>query len=72
MYIWFPYNIPSLSSFKGSLSDFEHLGLHGSEHRYFLDSVPVGILQMVSTPENLRSWLQKSVYNRYGKDILQK
>jgi len=43
--IWFPYKTPSLSSFKGCLLDFEHLGLRGSEHGYSLDSVPVGAPQ---------------------------
>jgi len=36
------------------------------------DSVPVGRLQRASTPENLRSWHQKSGCNRYWKYILQK
>ena len=44
----------------------------GIDHVVISDSVPVGRLQMASTPENLRPWLQKSGYNRYGKDILQK
>jgi hypothetical protein len=53
MFIWFPYKIPGPSSFKGSLSDFEHLSLSGSEHGYSLDSIPVGIPQTAGTPESL-------------------
>ena len=37
-----------------------------------LDSVPVGVPQMESTPENFHSWLQKSGCNRYSKYILLK
>ena len=44
----------------------------GIDHVVISDSVPVGRLQMASTPENLRSWLQKSGCNRYWKYILQK
>jgi len=44
----------------------------GIDHVVILDSVPVGRLQRASTPENLRSWLQKSGCNRYWKYILQK
>jgi len=39
---------------------------------HFLDSVPFGVPQMANTPENLRSWLQKSGCTRYWKYILQK
>ena len=65
--IWFPYKTPSLSSFKGSLSDFEHLGLRGSEHGHFLDSVPVGAPQIAGTSENVLLWLQKQVYHRHSE-----
>ncbi len=44
----------------------------GIDHVVISDSVPVGRLQMASTPENLRSWLEKSGCNRYWKYILQK
>jgi len=44
----------------------------GIDHVVISDSVPVGMLQRASAPENLRSWLQKSGCNRYLKYILQK
>ncbi len=44
----------------------------GIDHVVISDSVPVGRLQRASTPENLRSRLQKSGCNRYWKYILQK
>jgi hypothetical protein len=44
----------------------------GIDHAVILDSVPVGVLQMASTPENLYSWVQKTGCNRHRKYILQK
>jgi len=44
----------------------------GIDHVVISDSVPIGRLQRASTPENLRSWHQKSGCNRYWKYILQK
>ena len=37
-----------------------------------LNSVPVGVPEMESTPENFHSWLQKSGCNRYVKYKLHK
>jgi hypothetical protein len=36
---------------------------------YFLHSVPVGVSQIISTPENLRSWHKTSGYSRIGQYI---
>jgi hypothetical protein len=36
----------------------------GIDHVAILDSVPVGVSQTASTPENLRSWSETSGYNR--------
>ena len=64
MFIWFPYKTPDLSECQyntplpESLSDFEHLGLSGSEHRYFLDSVPVGVPQIAGALESLHARLE--------------
>ncbi len=44
----------------------------GIDHVVISDSVPVGMLQRASTPENLSSWIRKSGCNRYWKYILQK
>jgi hypothetical protein len=53
MYIWLPYFVPSLPSFKRSLWDFERSYHNGSEHQYFSDSLSVGVPQMAGAPESL-------------------
>jgi hypothetical protein len=40
----------------------QDMGLN--HHHIELDSVPVGVSQMASAPENLCSWLKTSGYNR--------
>jgi hypothetical protein len=76
MYIWFPYKTPELFECQYNtlllevLSDFEHLGLSTSEHAYFSDSVPVGVPQITSTPENLSRPARKSGNHRKAQYIL--
>jgi hypothetical protein len=73
MFIRFPYNIPTfryLSVFEGSLLDFDHFGVSGSEQAYLSDSVPVGLPQTAGEPKSLHIRLENSGYNRHGKYIL--